>query len=92
MASGSVHVAQVYAPTITHADEEYEEFPEHITKALNARTYGIPRKTYHNIAVGDFNAKVGSGTADEEFIGHMAVEYVMEGEKLYSFCGLFQSV
>ncbi|KIH69257.1 hypothetical protein ANCDUO_00403 [Ancylostoma duodenale] len=64
--------------------EEYEEFLEHITQALNTRT---PGKTYHKIVVGDFNAKVVSGSADEEFIGPYGLGVRNEiGEALLHFC------
>ncbi|EYC06243.1 hypothetical protein Y032_0077g1103 [Ancylostoma ceylanicum] len=69
MVTGYLRVIQVYAPTTAHTDDEYYEFLDHITEALNTRSSASPRKKCTKIVIGDFNAKIGCGNAEEQYIG-----------------------
>ncbi|KAL6734587.1 hypothetical protein Aduo_005113 [Ancylostoma duodenale] len=77
----------MYAPSTAHVDEQYEGFLEHIIQALNTHSHAVREKTCHKIVVDDFNAKVWSRTADEEFIGpHGLGTRNVRGEALVKFC------
>ncbi|KAG6440869.1 hypothetical protein O3G_MSEX001433 [Manduca sexta] len=59
----SLKVIQVYAPTSTHPDEEVEEMYEDISRAIHTS------KTYFNVVMGDFNAKLGMRSDAELKVG-----------------------
>ncbi|EPB74224.1 hypothetical protein ANCCEY_06713 [Ancylostoma ceylanicum] len=69
MVTGYLRVIQVYAATTAHTDDEFDEFLDHVTEALNTRSSASPRKECTKIVIGDFNAKIGCGNAEEQFIG-----------------------
>ena len=52
-------IVQVYAPTISHSDEEIDNFYNTIDKILE-------KQPHYTIVMGDFNAKVGGQTNTSE--------------------------
>ncbi|XP_072016969.1 uncharacterized protein [Amphiura filiformis] len=56
----SIKIIQVYAPTTAHEDEEVDKLYEEIAELLKTS------KIHYNMAIGDFNAKVGLGQDGEE--------------------------
>ncbi|EYB88786.1 hypothetical protein Y032_0242g3457 [Ancylostoma ceylanicum] len=74
MVTGYLRVNQVYAPTTAHTDDEYYEFLDHVTVAINTRRSTSPRKKCTKIVIGDFNAKIGCGNAEEQYIGPYGLE------------------
>ncbi|KAL0829528.1 hypothetical protein ABMA28_003045 [Loxostege sticticalis] len=59
----SLKVIQVYAPTSKHPDEEVEVMYEDISRAIHKS------KTYFNVVMGDFNAKLGRQRDGELRVG-----------------------
>ncbi|CAH2099583.1 unnamed protein product [Euphydryas editha] len=55
----SLKIIQVYASTSVHPDEEVEAMYEDISRAIHTN------KTYLNVVMGDFNAKIGKRRDDE---------------------------
>ncbi|RVE42997.1 hypothetical protein evm_012343 [Chilo suppressalis] len=60
----SLKVVQVYAPTLTHSDDEVEDMFDDISRALHSTT-----KTHYNVVMGDFNTKVGVQNCSESVVG-----------------------
>ncbi|EPB66826.1 hypothetical protein ANCCEY_14083 [Ancylostoma ceylanicum] len=87
MVSGYLRVIQVYAPTTAHTDDEYYEFLDHVMEALNARSSASSRKKCTKIVIGDFNAMVGCGNAEEQYIGPYGLGvHNQRGNILAHFC------
>ena len=54
-----LNIVQAYLPTSSHTSEEVDTVYEEIDNLVNNN------KVYHNIVMGDFNAKIGQGNASE---------------------------
>ena len=77
----NINIIQIYAPTSASTEEELEEFYEELNKCKKeCKGHEV------NIAMGDFNAKVGRGRhtniVGSEGLGEMNVR----GEKLMEWC------
>ncbi|KAL0883425.1 hypothetical protein ABMA27_016807 [Loxostege sticticalis] len=76
----SLKVIQVYAPTSKHPDEEVEVMYEDISRAIHKS------KTYFNVVMGDFNAKLGRQRDGElrlgEFGGILNIDAKLERSRL----------
>ena len=60
-----LQVAQVYAPTSTHEDEEVEEFYEEVRKIMSEN------RSYYKKVIREFNTKVGDHQqGDGAVVGH----------------------
>ncbi len=90
----SLKVIQVYAPTSTHPDEEVEVMYEDISRAIHTN------KTYFNVVMGDFNAKLGTRGDNELRVGQFGygqrnhrgqrLAEFLEKEDLFAMNSFFQ--
>ena len=75
----TLKIVQVYAPTSNSEDEDVEEFCKELEDSFN-------RKSTYTIVMGDFNAKIGRGKVDENYIGRYGIGKRNErGERLATF-------
>ncbi|KAL0893365.1 hypothetical protein ABMA27_014952 [Loxostege sticticalis] len=78
----SLKVIQVYAPTSKHPDEEVEVMYEDISRAIHKS------KTYFNVVMGDFNAKLGRQRDGELRVGEFGYrQRNSKGQRLVEFLG-----
>ncbi|KAL0832887.1 hypothetical protein ABMA28_001036 [Loxostege sticticalis] len=76
----SLKVIQVYAPTSKHPDEEVEVMYEDISRAIHKS------KTYFNVVMGDFNAKLGKRGDGELKVGEFGYgQRNSRGQRLAEF-------
>ncbi|KAL0881425.1 hypothetical protein ABMA27_001289 [Loxostege sticticalis] len=78
----SLKVIQVYAPTSKDPDEEVEVMYEDISRAIHKS------KTYFNVVMGDFNAKLGRQRDGELRVGEFGYgQRNSKGQRLAEFLG-----
>ncbi|VDO53852.1 unnamed protein product [Haemonchus placei] len=81
-----LRVVQGYLPDITCPDIEYQEFLEQISEALSARFHNqgciVDKRNLIEVALGDSDAKIGSGMETEMSLGRYGLETRNE-ERMY---------
>ncbi|XP_071578112.1 craniofacial development protein 2-like [Temnothorax nylanderi] len=77
----ALNVIQVYAPTNDKTDAEMEEFYSKIEEAMR-----LTKRGELTMVIGDFNAKVGSGTEEDTAGRYGLGERNTRGDRLVQFC------
>ena len=85
-----LRIVQVYAPCCNHTDEEYETFLEDVAKILKGvvpEGASKPRRRPLTVAMGDWNARVGTQQIGEDLIGKFGYgDRNARGDQLMEFC------